>query len=80
MGTDKPAPLVPVCHPPTEADLRRVRLVLDAAGVPFVVENEHYSAAVSGVGLPRLGDASLRVLVPGDRAAEARSLLGPVVW
>ena len=79
MGTDMPTPLVPVCHPRTEADLQRVRLLLDAAGVPFVVENEHYSAAVSGVGLARFGDASLRVLVPGHRAAEARSLLGQVV-
>jgi hypothetical protein len=79
MGTGKATPLVPVCSPHTEADLQRVRLLLDAAGVPFVVENEHYSAAVSGAALPRLGDASLRVLVPGDRAAEARSLLGPVV-
>jgi hypothetical protein len=77
MGTDSPTPLVPVCSPLTEGDLLRVRLVLAGAGVPFVIENEHYSA-VSGAGSTRLGDATLRVLVPGDRAVEARSLIGLV--
>jgi hypothetical protein len=51
---------------------------LEAAGIPHLVENEHYGA-LSGVGLAYVGDAALRILVPGDRAGEARTLLAGIV-
>jgi hypothetical protein len=72
METAEYPPFVPVAAFTSVHEAQLARSVLDAAGIPAVLENEHvismnwtYSNAVGGV----------RVVVPADQLDEARALL-----
>lgn len=79
--TDAPDDLVPVFNTADPALLPIVKSALDAAGVPYIVQGEQYLGLfplgrfATGVSKRALGAI---VLVPAERAAEARDVLGGV--
>ena len=74
MAGAEPLRMIPIYTPTSLSDLLAARMSLDAAGIPYVVENENY-AGLSGAALPYVGDAAVTIAVPATRSGEARALL-----
>ena len=67
--------LVPVYELHDPSDLLAVESALDGAGIPFELEDESAVPGATLAGLDPMGRVAV-VLVPRERAAEARQLLG----
>lgn len=64
---------VRVYQPADQLEVAQVRMALEGARIPFFVQNEHFTAAY---GLPySMGAIQVFVMVPEDRADEAREAL-----
>lgn len=65
---------VPVATPQTESELSVMVSALGANGIPHFVLNRGFGGLYPGMRLHLINDQ--RIMVPQDRAAEAKDLLG----
>lgn len=69
---------VRVFEPADAVELAQVEMALEGSDIPYRIENEHYFQ--TGGGIYSLGDTRVGVVVPEDRAREAKALLKEWFW
>ena len=62
--------------PIDEADLMVIKSVLEAGGIPFHVENDHFGSLYPGI---MVGANDRKVMVDEENVAEARELINDYI-